>query len=41
MNDTSMVAIETRSGRLAEVRVRALVRSIETTRGSRRNESAS
>ena len=41
MNDTSIVARPIRSGSVADVSVRALVRSIETTRGSARSDSAS
>ena len=41
MNATSTLASETGSGRLVAVRLRAFVRSIETTRESRRSGSAS
>jgi hypothetical protein len=41
MNETSTLARETGSGRLAAVRVRAFVRSMEITRESRRSGSAS
>ena len=41
MNETSIMARSIGSGRVAAVRVRALVRSMETTRGSRRSGSAS
>jgi hypothetical protein len=40
MNDTSMVASPTGSGNDMAVNVRAFVRSIETTRESRRSDSA-
>ena len=41
MNETSTLASETGSGREPVIRVRAFVRSIETTRESRRSASAS
>ena len=41
MNETSIVARAMGSGSVADVSVRAFVRSIETTRGSRRSVSAS
>ena len=41
MNETSIVTTSTGSGSVAAVSVRAFVRSIDTTRGSRRNASAS